>query len=260
MFLLVPFAFWDRGISFKLPAAPAGIGPDWPLQLLTSLWGARGTRTRRRHGLSLVNVRTVSYLLLTVHRPVSTVAGSRLAAPDARSVSRGSWDARLSASVIPPPPSPAWLLRRSRWLLPIPPRSGPWLAPKPDARVVSWVWLKIFVPLQGKTASWHLRMTPGTNDFTCFPRHGGVTPPISNLRATTEKFLVEKPNNTFCPTWDVTQDPQAHQLRLRPRDQRGSYRWYDGDGDQINHLQALLNCQEVRKESWKLLRLTHSKQ
>ena len=136
MFLLVPFAFQGRGISFEQPAAPAGIGPDWPLQLLTSLWGARGTRTRRRHGLSLVNVRTVSYPLLTVHRPVSTVAGSRLAAPDARSVSRGGgWDARLSASAVPPPPSPAWLLRRRRWLHPIPPRSGPWLPPGPDARV-----------------------------------------------------------------------------------------------------------------------------
>ena len=135
MFLLVPFAFQGRGISFEQPAAPAGIGPDWPLQLLTSLWGARGTLTRRRHGLSLVNVRTASYPLLTVHRPVSTVAGSRLAAPDARSVSRGGWDARLSASAVPPPPSPAWLLRRRRWLHPIPPRSGPWLPPGPDARV-----------------------------------------------------------------------------------------------------------------------------
>ena len=37
MFLLVPFAFQGRGISFEQPAAPAGIGPDWPLQLLTSL-------------------------------------------------------------------------------------------------------------------------------------------------------------------------------------------------------------------------------
>ena len=83
MFLLVTFAFQERGISFEQPAV-------WPLQLLTSLWGARGTRTRRRHGLSLVNVRTVSYPLLTVHSPASTVAMSRLAAPpDARSVSRG---------------------------------------------------------------------------------------------------------------------------------------------------------------------------
>ena len=80
--------------------ASALTGPSscWHL----SLWGARGTRTRRRHGLSLVNVRTVSYPLLTVHRPVSTVAGSRLAAPDAQSVSRGGWDARLSASAVPP--------------------------------------------------------------------------------------------------------------------------------------------------------------
>ena len=37
MFLLVPFAFQGRGIFFEQPAAPAGIGPDWPLQLLTSL-------------------------------------------------------------------------------------------------------------------------------------------------------------------------------------------------------------------------------
>ena len=28
MFLLVPFAFQGRGISFEQPAAPAGIGPD----------------------------------------------------------------------------------------------------------------------------------------------------------------------------------------------------------------------------------------
>ena len=140
MFLLVPFAFQGRGISFEQPAAPAGIGPDWPLQLLTSLWGARETRTRRRHGLSLVNVRTASYPLLTVHRPVSTVAGSRLAAPDARSVSRGGWDARLCLSR----PATSFssmrrgcshLLRRRRWLHPIPPRSGPWLPPGPDARV-----------------------------------------------------------------------------------------------------------------------------
>ena len=31
MFLLVPFAFQGRGISFEQTAAPADIGPDWPL-------------------------------------------------------------------------------------------------------------------------------------------------------------------------------------------------------------------------------------
>ena len=31
------------------------------------------------------------------------------------------------------------------------------------------------------------------------------------------------PNNTFCPTWESIPRPHAHQSRLRPRDQRGSY-------------------------------------
>ena len=44
MFLLVPLAFQGRGISFEQPAAPAGIGPGWLLQLLTTLRGARGAR------------------------------------------------------------------------------------------------------------------------------------------------------------------------------------------------------------------------
>ena len=43
----------------------------------------------------------------------------------------------------------------------------------------------------------------------CFPSHGGVTPPTSKLRATTEKFLMEKPNNTFCPTWNTNRGPHA---------------------------------------------------
>ena len=51
MFLLVRFAFRDRDISFEQPAAPAGIGPGWPLQLLISLEGARGS-TRGRAPLT----------------------------------------------------------------------------------------------------------------------------------------------------------------------------------------------------------------
>ena len=57
--------------------------------------------------------------------PRLRVAGSRLAAPDARSVSSGGWEVRLSSGV-PPSSSPTWLLRRRRWLLPIPTRSRSW--------------------------------------------------------------------------------------------------------------------------------------
>lgn len=56
-------------------------------------------------------------------------------------------------------------------------------------------------------------------------RHGGVTPPISKLRAATEKFLMEKPNNTFCPTWESNPGPHTQQSPLRPRDQRGLSRY-----------------------------------
>ena len=44
--------------------------------------------------------------------------------------------------------------------------------------------------------------------------HGGVTPPTSKLRAVTEKFLMEKPNNTFCPTRKSNAGPHAQQLCL----------------------------------------------
>ena len=60
MFLLVSFAFQGRGISFEQPAAPAGTGPDWPLQLLTLL-EARVEHGRADTDCRYKNVWTVSY-------------------------------------------------------------------------------------------------------------------------------------------------------------------------------------------------------
>ena len=51
---------------FRTTRSPGRHRADWPLHLLISLWGAHETRTRRRHGLSLWNIPTVSYPLLTV--------------------------------------------------------------------------------------------------------------------------------------------------------------------------------------------------
>ena len=53
-------------------------------------------------------------------------------------------------------------------------------------------------------------MTAGTNGFTFYPMHGGVTPPTSKLRAATEKILIEK---TLLPTLfeqhgNQTRDPK----------------------------------------------------
>ena len=78
--------------------------------------------------------------------------------------------------------------------------------PQPSYWATRYLLVRLDVRLSGfwlsVTTVKDLRMTAGTNGFTCFPRHGGVTPPpTSKLRATTEKFLMEKPNNTFCPTW-----------------------------------------------------------
>ena len=58
-----------------------------------------------------------------------------------------------------------------------------------------------------------------TNGLTCFPRHGGIIPPTFILRATTEKFKLEKPNSTFFPTRESNPGPHAQQSRMRPRDQ-----------------------------------------
>ena len=41
-------------------------------------------------------------------------------------------------------------------------------------------------------------------------------------RATTEKFLLQKPYSTFCPTQESKPGPHTQLSRLRPRDQRGS--------------------------------------
>ena len=48
-----------------------------------------------------------------------------------------------------------------------------------------------------------LWVTAGINGFTYFPRPVGVTPLTSILRAATEKFLMEKPNNTFLPDLEI---------------------------------------------------------
>ena len=104
--------------------------------------------------------------------------------------------------------------------------------PQPSYWATRYLLVRLDVRLSGfwlsVTTVKDLRMTAGTNGFTCFPRHGGVTPaPTSKLRATTEKFLMEKPNNTFCPTWELNPGPRTHQSRLWPRDQRGSQvKWY----------------------------------
>ena len=82
-FLLVPFAFRDGGISFEQPAAPAGIGP-WlaPSSCLTSLWRRAWKHERAVDTVCrYITYRRWVYPLLTIHRPASTVAGSRLAAP-----------------------------------------------------------------------------------------------------------------------------------------------------------------------------------
>ena len=75
--------------------------------------------------------------------------------------------------------------------------------PQPSYWATRYLLVRLDVRLSGfwlsVTTVKDLRMTAGTNGFTCFPRHGGVTPPTSKLRATTEKFLMEKPNNTFLP-------------------------------------------------------------
>ena len=94
--------------------------------------------------------------------------------------------------------------------------------PQPSYWATRYLLVRLDVRLSGfwlsVTTVKDLRMTAGTNGFTCFPRHGGVTPPpTSKLRATTEKFLMEKPNNTFCPTWESNPGPRTHQSRLRPR-------------------------------------------
>ena len=88
--------------------------------------------------------------------------------------------------------------------------------PQPSYWATRYLLVRLDVRLSGfwlsVTTVKDLRMTAGTNDFTCFPRHGGVTPPpTSKLRATTEKFLMEKPNNTFCPTWESNPGPRTHQ-------------------------------------------------
>ena len=84
--------------------------------------------------------------------------------------------------------------------------------PQPSYWATRYLLVRLDVRLSGfwlsVTTVKDLRMTAGTNGFTCFPRHGGVTPPTSKLRATTEKFLMEKPNNTFCPTWESNPGPR----------------------------------------------------
>ena len=42
------------------------------------------------------------------------------------------------------------------------------------------------------------------------------------LRGCYRKIRNEKPNNTFCPSWESNLEPHAQQSRLRPQDQQGS--------------------------------------
>ncbi|CAH0714544.1 unnamed protein product, partial [Brenthis ino] len=58
-----------------------------------------------------------------------------------------------------------------------------------------------------------------TDGFTCFPRHGGETPPTSQHRAVTENFLTEilinrnGPNGASNPEHS---DLRPHMLATRP--------------------------------------------
>ena len=49
------------------------------------------------------------------------------------------------------------------------------------------------------------------------PRHGGIIPPISILRATTEKCLIEKPTSIFCLARESNQRPHQPLYGLRER-------------------------------------------
>ena len=87
----------------------------------------------------------------------------------------------------------------------------PILLPQPSYWATRYLLLRLGVRLPGFwlsiTTVKDLRLRAETNGFTCFSRHGGVTSPSSELRAASEKFLVEKHNNTFARSGNRTQEP-----------------------------------------------------